>query len=81
MVAMGQAFLQSNGLWELKRSCCLTRQRLAVPETPISHFTLLQAAMERRGFKAGILGRKNSEILKKKRIERGNTGKHLGNMM
>lgn len=65
LAAMGQAFLQSNSLWELKRSCCLTRQRLPVPETPISHFTLLQAAMERRGFKAGILGRKNSEIKKK----------------
>ena len=64
LAAMGQVFLQSNGLWELKRSCCLTRQRFPFPETPISHSPLLQAAMESRGLKAGILDRKNSEIKK-----------------
>lgn len=65
LAAMGQEFLQSSGLWELKRSCCLPRQCFPVPETPISRSPLLQAAMERRrGLKAGILGRKNSEIKK-----------------
>ena len=82
LVAMGQEFLQSNGAWELKRSCYLPRQCFPVPEAPISHSPLLQPAMERRrGFKEGILGRKNPEIKKKKQIERGNIGKNLGNMM